>query len=602
MKFISKRSCIPVIFALFVPFIMLLIVESVQRKDIIEVFKWIFDDFLIFSLNYFIYFFVQLLLIAVTSFLIGQIWFVSIFLLYSLAHYYKMYFLKEPLFPWDFLFVKQLFDLLPGLKINYFYIVGILIIFFLPIFLRKVIPQLRLKIIYRVLCIITSLTYLIIIGSWVKIQPINSMLNSKGIVNINWNQASNYTINGALLGFFSNIPSAVIIPPSDYNEDNINKIVKDFETKYKSDESELTPQLKPNIIYVMSESLWDPTVISNITLSKDPLPFYRSLIGKSTTGWLLSSEFGGGTANVEFEALTGLSTRFLPQGSIPYQQYVKKDYPSVAKILKNEGYQSIAIHSYVDWFWNRKFVYEKFDFDKFISENEFINPEKRGSYIADIEVSKKIIDEVESSEKPVFIYSITMQNHSPYTLETKYPSEIEIDGLSDALKETLEIYTQGVLEADQSLEYLIDYFTKSDEPTILVFYGDHLPNLGSVYNELQFEFSSDLEYKRLLGNTPLLIWDNMGNKNSEVINSISPNFLLPIVFKRAGLSLPLFYSFLDDFRSEVKGLTSNIVVEGDNTLLYELPSDLKEIENEYKLLQFDLLFGNKYSEKDLFYN
>lgn len=152
---------------------------------------------------------------------------------------------------------------------------------------------------------------------------------------------------------------------------------------------------------------------------------------------------------------------------MPYQQYIKRPYPSLADVLKKSGYQTIALHSYVKWFWNRDNVYRHFNFDKFIGEDDFVNPERRGVYIADIEVSKRIIEEIQGSENPTFIYAITMQNHSAYNKESKYPSEIEITGdIREKTKEVLEIYSQGVKDADEALKYLIDNI---DEPTIVVF-------------------------------------------------------------------------------------------------------------------------------------
>ncbi|TIT57607.1 MAG: hypothetical protein E5W60_23715, partial [Mesorhizobium sp.] len=143
---------------------------------------------------------------------------------------------------------------------------------------------------------------------------------------IMWDQKENYASNGFALAFALNVPMAHVSAPSGYSDKAIAAIERPQVTASVPDE-------KPDIIVVMSESFWDPTKLPGVTITPDPIPNVRAL----RSGYMFSPEFGGMTANIEFEALTGFSNAFLPAGSIPYQQYVRTPTPSLATFLKSEG-------------------------------------------------------------------------------------------------------------------------------------------------------------------------------------------------------------------------------------------------------------------------
>src|SRR5690606_22142584 len=165
----------------------------------------------------------------------------------------------------------------------------------------------------------------------------------------------------------------------------------------------------PDVIVIMSESLWDPTKLENIRFSSDPMPVIR----QNQTGSIFSPEFGGMTANVEFEALTGFSNAFLPYGSIPYQQYIRGPVPSLATFFGQHGYNSVAIHPFEGWFWNRTSVYEDLGFETFLSQ-EYLPPlDKRGKFAADDDLMDEIMKVGDKSERPLFLFAVTLQGHGP---------------------------------------------------------------------------------------------------------------------------------------------------------------------------------------------
>ena len=232
---------------------------------------------------------------------------------------------------------------------------------------------------------------------------------------------------------------------------------------------------------------------------------------------MLSPQFGGGTSNVEYEILSGHSMTLFPGGSSPYQQYVHKPLPSLASYFTGLGYHSMAIHSYEGWFWNRQSVYKNMGFHSFMSKQYFEKPEYKGHFISDAEVSRTIIDKIDTTDEPSFIYAVTMQNHGPYADMRYGENPIKVTGnLNEGGTMIAETYTHGAYDADQSLQMLIDHYKDSDEPTIFIFYGDHMPMLGNDYDVyVQSGFVSTgvksdwtLEEHRKMHSIPYVIWAN----------------------------------------------------------------------------------------------
>ncbi|MBY0431818.1 MAG: LTA synthase family protein, partial [Rhodospirillales bacterium] len=182
---------------------------------------------------------------------------------------------------------------------------------------------------------------------------------------------------------------ANVTAPKGYSADTISQIQPPLSAVTS------TSGEHPDVIMLMSESLWDPTRLSNVKLSPDPMPFMRS----QQAGHIFSPEFGGMTPNVEFEALTGFSNAFLPYGSIPYQQYIRHKMPTLATFFRSQGYAARAIHPYQSWFWNRGEVYKEFGFEEFKSEENLPPMDKRGIFASDDALFKEIMSEGDSMDK-----------------------------------------------------------------------------------------------------------------------------------------------------------------------------------------------------------
>ncbi|WP_458411609.1 LTA synthase family protein [Schinkia sp. CFF1] len=598
------------VFAAVVVGVLLIGMETFIRGDFLEAKKWMAENYNPFILNYLILFVFFLLFLGLFNDLLFSTFAFTIFIfLLSFIDRYKYMFLGENLYPWDVLLYQQMFNLFPELikEVNKekMMLVGGAVVLVIAgiIFLKRKINFVvfRLGFLKRLALVVISIG-LIVSFFLFRSTPLNRLFTSLQITNINWNQDSNYRINGFMLSFVLNTESTLVFPPQGYGEENIKNIVKDLKKKLPLEQPKNTLARKPNIIFVMSESFWDPTQLKSVSFSEDPMPNVRN----NQVGWLLSPQFGGGTSNIEFEAMTGLNVSFLPTGSIAYQQFVGRPLPSLVSVLKEQGYEPTAIHPYYNWFWNRENVYKYLGFKQFISLDQFKGAAHRGPYISDKEVNKKIISQTEATDKPDFIYAVTMQNHGPYEKGRYKDTKINISGdLSDEAQNTLQSYTEGVVEADEALHELIQYYEKSAEPTIIVFYGDHLPFLGAdylTYKEAGFVGDDwSLEDFHKMRTTPLVVWSNFEHERVE-FPSISPSFLAPHILDLAQLPKPLYYRFLEDFNKQMPGFTAPIKMDAKGHLYKDTPAAMKPLEDTYLRLQYDLLFGKQYGVEGLYGN
>jgi len=320
---------------------------------------------------------------------------------------------------------------------------------------------------------------------------------------------------------------------------------------------------------------------------------------------MLSPTFGGTTCNVEFEILTGFTMAFLPDGAMPYQQYIHGPLPSLAGVLKEAGYRTIAVQPFHKNFFDSEAVYKRLGFDRYFYLDNFVNPEYRGPFVADREVSKAVINLVEEASSPAFIFALTMQNHGSYHGHRYEKIEVRISGeLAPQNLEALETYTQGIKDADESLQMLVSHFKKASRPVMILFFGDHLPYFGpslAVYRDTGFVSRSIArmielplaDYKKLMS-PPFLLWTNFADNKTE-IDTVSAFFLGYLVLKRAGLDHPFFRTFLGRLSQELSGLGKNLQIDARGGLKRKNLAEYGEIINQYRLLQYDLMFGKKYA-------
>lgn len=304
-----------------------------------------------------------------------------------------------------------------------------------------------------------------------------------------------------------------ISKPAGYSED---KILDIFTEKELGKDNAMLLEEKdedmehPNILFLQLESFIDPSTIKTIELSKDACPNFRRLMSEYSSGELMVPACGAGTANVEFEVLTGLSVKFFGPGEYPYKSVLtEKTGESLAYDLDSIGYTSHAIHNHRAVFYNRNTVFSNMGFDTFTSLEYMQNVAKTPkNWAKDYVLTESITDALDSTEGRDMIYTISVQGHGKYPSEKviKNP-EIEVKKApTEELKWKYEYYVNQVYEMDKFIGELTETLARRDEPTVLVMYGDHIPAIDIT--------EDDLENRNLYG-TQYIIWNNFGMKKDD---------------------------------------------------------------------------------------
>lgn len=529
----------------------------------------------------------------------------------GIVNYLKLIFRGDPLYPSDFTQIMHMQSVIP-MVMDYFswsyifvIILSIVACIVAGIYMRRYIQNVKTHLGIRALLVVGSIFVLYAYGNFAN-TFMNKVFQKSGVDFVLWDQNENYASNGFVLGFISNLDTTVMEKPNNYSKENMLQIANDIKKQYSGNIGSQKKKEKPNIVFVMSESFWDPTKATNLSFSEDPVPNLHHYIENFPGGQTISPTFGGNTANVEFEALTSYSMSLLKPGSIPYQQVItnKKEIPSIPTALKKEGYYTSAIHSFGRTFFKRDDVYKVLGFDKFNAADTMENVDVDGDYISDLAMSKEIIAELEKQKQPTFIHAVTMQNHFPFTEGRFGENLIEISGLeNEESKGELETYTEGLRRSDEALQYLIEQLDNLDRPTLLVFFGDHLPSLGtnkSFYKENGYITNEKTPSERLaMAQTPLLMYANFDMPNDN-LGVVSPIYFSNLIFDYAGLNKSLFYQFLSAFYKEIPVLRDELKVDKNGEVINDLTKKQKEMLEQYKMLQYDLLVGNQYSKDILF--
>ncbi|WP_432626953.1 LTA synthase family protein [Brotaphodocola sp.] len=406
-----------------------------------------------------------------------------------------------------------------------------------------------------------------------------------------WNLNYNVEQYGIAMSFVSNVRSMHLEKPEGYSSGDSESEYAEFIEAPGADQG-----FHPNVIAIMNESFSDLSVISSKLNNEDYLSYFNSLQDNFVKGHMLVYPIGGGTANTEYEFLTGNSMEFL-QGTIPYQQFINKNGTySIAQILKARGYHTIGIHPYDKSGYGRYRVYPRLGFDEFLDLQDFDNPELvRERYASDKASYEKVIEEFEknqSSGKPVFIFNVTMQNHSGYDTGYFKDNAVRVPGYEGKFPNAEE-YLTLIKESDQDLSVLLDYFRSVKEPTVIVFFGDHQPMVETEFYETLVgkplsEWTLAEAQKRYI--VPFFIW---ANYDIEAQNDmfISANYLSELMFEKAGMDLVPYQDFLKEVRAEIPAMNGNGYLDREGN--WHEPSEKNPLLQEYWRLQYRNMFDKK---------
>lgn len=361
--------------------------------------------------------------------------------------------------------------------------------------------------------------------------------------------------------FMASLFNTGINEPNDYSEETIARISKDGEiTRNASDEPE---EDLPNILFVQLESYFDVEEAEFFTTSKDACPNLHEMYDKYSSGYFKVPSVGAGTANTEFEVLTGMNLRYFGPGEYPYKTILKENTcESAATALEALGYGTHALHNNGGNFYSRARVFNNMGFDSFTSK-EFMNILQltENGWSKDDILIDHIVDALDSTRQQDFVFTISVQGHGDYPEEKVIEDpEITVEGIEDeALKNKWEYYVNQVYEMDKFAGDLVNAIEKRGEPTVVVFYGDHLPTMGLKAEDLK---------GRYLYNTNYVIWDNIGLEKED--RNIPSYQIMADVFDRLGIHSGTVFNYHQDRRQ-----TKNYLAD-------------------LELLQYDILYGDQY--------
>lgn len=500
-------------------------------------------------------------------------------MIFGLTNHYVMKFRSTPFVPWDIFSIKTAssvagnYDFTPDRRMIIVSLIFIAIFVALQFFKFEI----ELKFYFRLIPFAASFLILFLFG---KCLQDDSFQTRHYLYPFLFTPSYMTQVNGMTVTFVMNLEYVHVDKPSGYSASKAEEILESYEET--SDTSASNDY--PNIIVIMNEAFSDVGLLSDFTASEDYMPFVHSImdgeVENTVSGYLNVSVCGGNTANTEFEFLTGNSMYFLPMGSIPYQQYVKEELPSLASCLSGLGYTTYGMHPYNASGWNRDTVYPLLG----LENNLFLPQWSYRSYIrsyisdeCDFEQIKKIYQE--KDDNPLFIFNVTMQNHGSYTdAYDNFTPDVTVEGANSF---ALSQYLSLIKITDSEIQELVDYFASEDEKTVIVFFGDHQPNDATVRLVNQAT-ESYIRYE-----VPYFIWANY-DIEEETSADTSANYLAANMMETLGLPTSAYQNFLLELQKEYPIISAARLEESDDAS--------EEMLKEYQMLQYYYLFDYQAEE------
>jgi phosphoglycerol transferase MdoB-like AlkP superfamily enzyme len=431
----------------------------------------------------------------------------------------------------------------------------------------------------RVACVIVPCIYIAV------------MAGTSLIISISGKEPDYFTheTNGFAFNLYLQLKDMVIKEPTDYDIDTLEQLM----TEYPSDKAALSDDY-PNIIVIMNESFADLSVLGDFDTSEEVLPFLNSLTENTIKGYLYSSVYGGNTANSEYEFLTGSSISYFSERVVPFQLYMNESRPSIVSQLEQLGYETTFMHPYKAYSWNRPTVYTALGMDSMYYEEDMTDLEILRGYATDSSQNDYLIQYLnEKNDSPSFIFDVTVQNHGGYTESADDLDKITITGYEGIYPET-ENYLALIHESDKALQELIEYLETYDEPTVVLFYGDHQPSIETGFVELaEGKSKSDftLEDRQKMYKVPFFLWANF-DIEEKTVDNMSINYLSTFLCEELGLPMTGFQKYLSDLYKELPVINSVGIIDNNNlyTAKTSLSGDIKNKFDIYNSLIYNYMF------------
>lgn len=454
------------------------------------------------------------------------------------------------------------------------------------------------------------------VGSWAK--GFATVMGDKPSM---WDSVYDAQRNGPLVAFTRQLNPKVMVKPDDYSEETMKQVAARYEKAAKKINAKRSANMTDStVIYVLSESFSDPSRVPGLKVNKDSMPKIREIKQNTTSGLMLSSGYGGGTANLEYMGLSGLSmANFDSSLTSPYQQLVPSEHWTLTiNQMWGAAKNSIGLHPYESSMYSRATNYKKFGFSHFytltgpdvISHQDKIDD---SPYVSDEATYQSTLEEVRKTKSNQFLQVITMQNHMPYHDWYKHndfkASSTTGKPLKDDEKESIETYQKGASLTDGATAGFLSELDKLDKPVTVVFYGDHLPGIYS-------SASADDDNSLALHQTDYFIWSNKasGTQGNKIDNAeySSPNFFVAQAAEHMDAKVSPYLAFLTEMHSKISAMEPPVVnniqgwdriPEGQNIYLNskgepmaedDFDAETKQLLADYRLIQYDITTGKNY--------
>lgn len=560
------------------------------------------------------------------SALIGRFWISNTILVilgtaFTFTNQQKLAARSETLLPSDLIFIKEPGEMLKmadqGMLLKI--ILGIIMLILLTVLLEKFFPikwqnlkrfwVIRIVIIGMVILTFSSFNKINTAGS-----AMNDLSNWMGNNIYFWDSRASGNENGPWLTFVNFLGSKTMEEPTGYSKQTMQKIAKKYtRTAEQINKTRKNKDInKQTLIYVLSESYSDPKRVPNMKVNQNPVPEIDEIRKNNTSGLMLSSGYGGGTANIEYGVETSWDLQlFDPSMTTPFTQVVmKSNYnSSLIDLFKRKN----AIHPFVGTFYQRREAYKRFGFQTFRTtdgkdKNEKLKYQKKiqkSDLVGDNEAYKNVLWQLNKEKRGQFINLVTMQNHLPFTDKyNEYPFEASGQAVANPeRKEQVKHYMQGISLTSKYTKDFLDQLDQYQRPITVVWYGDHLPgiydgdNMNDYYIPLHetdyFIYSN--KYARDHG-------DSVG-KQTDNVQVISPNSFTALALKQMNQKISPFYAMMTQVTEQLPAqsrgnndTSEGLLVDNQNKVLKEknLTKKQKELLNDYRLVQYDNTTGKHY--------
>ncbi|WP_277903456.1 LTA synthase family protein [Enterococcus lactis] len=519
------------------------------------------------------------------------------------ANYMKMSYRQEPIYPDDLKMITEI-GLLKDMTGTMLFTVilaaaGTVLGLFCWYMFRSLKKGRRFQLI-RLTTLLVAIGLLGYISNFNNPDNLLRKAYNKTALWIPYSQKMNYYNTGFIGGFLYNLKVEPMDEPEGYSKAKIKEITEKYQ-KLADEKNKAVEEESPNIVFVMSESFSDPSRLNGVEVSGEPLADYYEVADQTYSGNMLSQNYGGGTANIEFEALTGFSMAlFNAQLTTPYTMLVPKmdQLPSIVSALNAQSYQTTAIHPYNTSMYKREDVYQTLGFDQFISERTmtYTDTIENNPYISDESAYKEVMTLLKEEKAPQFIHLVTMQTHMPYNGKYDrlgYSAEIS-DG-SGTLD--LENYLQDISYTSAALKQFTEELKNLSRRTLVVFWGDHLPG---IYSDT-IQAKND---KQTLHETQFLMFDSKGKLEKQTTQDAitSPFYFAANLMEQTNQTTNGFYQLLLSLEQELPAFERELYYQnGQWYKEAQFNRSQQEIYDEYQLIQYDIVAGKQYSLADGFF-